>query len=232
MRRVLVRYKLKKDRVGENEALVRAVYDELRQTSPASLRYATFKLEDGVTFAHFASLEGEGGQNPLSTLPAFKAFQKNIEDRCEEPPTPSALTEIGSYAFFPAIENVYEDRFGTIIDRPGADLLEIRWFDTTAEMVRNEFNAFLARFAGVVEARRRKFALIDSTSFVMDRKQLDPEWRDANVIPRYNAGGVQKFAFHMPLGMPDIGKDPVREPPGNFPTGYFGSRRDALAWLK
>ena len=40
MRRVMVRYKVKPDRVAENEALVRAVYDELQRTAArrASLR--------------------------------------------------------------------------------------------------------------------------------------------------------------------------------------------------
>ena len=54
MRQVMVRYKVKPDRVAENEALVRAVYEELAATEPAGLRYATFRLEDGVTFVHLA----------------------------------------------------------------------------------------------------------------------------------------------------------------------------------
>ena len=43
MRQVMVRYKVKPDRVAENEALVRAVYEELRAPQPAGLRYATFR---------------------------------------------------------------------------------------------------------------------------------------------------------------------------------------------
>jgi hypothetical protein len=31
---------------------VRVVYDELHQTQPTGLRYATFRLDDGRTFAH------------------------------------------------------------------------------------------------------------------------------------------------------------------------------------
>ena len=50
MRRVMVRYRVKPDRVEENEELVRSVYEELRRTRPEGLRYATFKLEDGVSF--------------------------------------------------------------------------------------------------------------------------------------------------------------------------------------
>jgi hypothetical protein len=35
----------------------------------------------------------------------------------------------------------------------------------------------------------------------------------------------------MPVGMPMIGAPPANEGPGQFPTGYFGSRRSALEWL-
>ena len=57
-------------------------------------------------------------------------------------------------------------------------------------------------------------------------------WRDANIIPRYNAAGVKKFAFIMPAGMPAIGDDPAPEGPAHYPTAYFGSRAEALAWLR
>jgi hypothetical protein len=54
MRRVIVRYRVKPDRVAENEELVRAVYAELAGVQPEGLRYATVKLDDGVTFVHVA----------------------------------------------------------------------------------------------------------------------------------------------------------------------------------
>ena len=97
MRQVMVRYKVKPDRVAENEALVRAVYDELHRTEPAGLRYATFRLDDGVSFVHVA--ETDDGQNPLTEVEAFARFQEGIRDRCEEPPTVTALHEVGSFRF-------------------------------------------------------------------------------------------------------------------------------------
>jgi quinol monooxygenase YgiN len=98
MNRVIVRYKVKPDRAEENEALVRAVYDELGATEPSGLRYATFVLDDGVSFVHISEAEGE--KNPLTETAAFKAFQKDIKERCEDPPVVSPLTEVGSYRFF------------------------------------------------------------------------------------------------------------------------------------
>lgn len=48
----LVRYTVKADQVAHNEELVRAVFAELDQVQPPGLRYATFRLDDGVTFIH------------------------------------------------------------------------------------------------------------------------------------------------------------------------------------
>ena len=74
MRRIMVRYKVKPDRAAENEELVRAVYEELQRTQPAGLHYATFALEDGVSFVHLSSIDTEDGRNPLSDVEAFARF--------------------------------------------------------------------------------------------------------------------------------------------------------------
>jgi quinol monooxygenase YgiN len=95
MRQVMVRYKVKPDRADENEQLVRAVYDELAATAPAGLRYATFRLDDGASFVHVASVEGE--HNPLAEVEAFARFQAHVRERCEEPPVVTELHEVGSY---------------------------------------------------------------------------------------------------------------------------------------
>ena len=126
---------------------------------------------------------------------------------------------------------VYEDRFGEVIDRPDLDLIEIRWFDTTADLDGPGFDRWLTEFAAAVERTGRSTILTDSTAFRMDMAQMSMEFRDAEIIPRYNAAGVRKFAFHLPAGAPTIGAEPSREGPAEFPTAYFGARADALAWL-
>ena len=97
MRQVMVRYKVKSERVAENEALVRAVYEELARVKPDGLHYATFRLEDGVSFAHIAVTTD--GSDPLFDVEAFQRFQDGIADRCDEPPVVTALSEIGSFRF-------------------------------------------------------------------------------------------------------------------------------------
>jgi hypothetical protein len=128
-------------------------------------------------------------------------------------------------------EQVYEDRWGEVFDRPSVDTVELRWFDTTAEMSGRQFQDWLSTFAGCVEKCGRSRVLIDSTSFRMNPALMDGAWRDANIVPRYNAAGVTKFAFQFPEGVPMIGAPPAREGPANFPTAYFGRRQDALDWL-
>ena len=99
MKQVMVRYQVKPGRTEENEELVRGVYDELRRAEFAGLRYATFKLDDDVTFVHIAVETGEGDRS-LADLNAFKAFTKDIGERCDVAPVASGLREVGSFRFF------------------------------------------------------------------------------------------------------------------------------------
>jgi hypothetical protein len=93
----MVRYRVKPGEAERNEQLVRAVYEELHRADPAGFRYATFRLDDGVSFVHIA--ESEGAENPLAEIEAFAEFQKGIADRCDEPPVVAQLNEVGSFRF-------------------------------------------------------------------------------------------------------------------------------------
>ncbi len=95
MRRVLVRYKVKPERVAEHEALVRAVFEELSRTAPPGLRYGAYKQADGVSFVHVAFVSAE--KNPLDDCAAFKAFTAGIRERCDDPPVTVGMEEIGAF---------------------------------------------------------------------------------------------------------------------------------------
>ncbi len=71
-----------------------------RGRDPPGFRYATFRLEDGVSFAHLSEADTEDGTSPLSKVAAFMRFQAGISERCDEPPTVAELTEIGSFRMF------------------------------------------------------------------------------------------------------------------------------------
>ncbi len=100
MKTLMIRYKTKADQAAANEALVHAVYDELRSRRLPGLKYGTFRLDDGVTFIHIAVMETPEAGDALTSLPAFKAFQKDIKSRCVEGPEPMTLTQVESYGLF------------------------------------------------------------------------------------------------------------------------------------
>jgi|SRR5215471_16069590 len=97
MKRIMVRYSVKPDQVEENERRVKAVFAQLARDRPAGLRYATFKLPDGVSFMHIASIETADGTNPLQAVEAFREFVQTVKDRCVDPPVSTELDEVGSY---------------------------------------------------------------------------------------------------------------------------------------
>jgi hypothetical protein len=95
----VIRYTTKPECADENERLVRDVFAELSNGSGERLRYAVFRLDDGVSFVHVAVLEGD--ENPLSQSVAFAAFQSGIRERCVEGPVGADAGVIGSYRFLP-----------------------------------------------------------------------------------------------------------------------------------
>jgi quinol monooxygenase YgiN len=92
-----IRYTVKEGRGDENQALIEQVFAELMAKAPDGLRYDAFRLEDGVTFVHVVSHESEAAREVLTTLPAFRAFQAGIAERCAVAPVRTPLTTIGSY---------------------------------------------------------------------------------------------------------------------------------------
>jgi len=75
-KRIMVRYKLKADRVEENKQLVKAIFAELSAKQPEGLRYAIFGFPDELYFVHIASIETADGENPLSMKELFPFLQK------------------------------------------------------------------------------------------------------------------------------------------------------------
>ncbi len=92
----VVRYRTKPEHAEANAELVRAVFAELAENRPAGLRYATYRLDDGVTFVHVATIEADA--NPLASSAAFSRFQQGIADRCEEGPIAMDASVVGSYS--------------------------------------------------------------------------------------------------------------------------------------
>lgn len=94
----IVRYSTAPEHADTNERLVRDVFAELATTRPEGLRYATFRLDDRVSFVHIAVLDGEG--NPLNSSAAFAAFQAGIANRCTDAPAAADAELVSSYQLF------------------------------------------------------------------------------------------------------------------------------------
>ena len=94
----VIRYTTHRDRAEENERLVRAVFAELAEDRPDGLRYATFRLADGVSFVHVAVVDGD--DNPLSHSAAFGRFQEGLADRVVGGPEAAEGVLVGSYRSF------------------------------------------------------------------------------------------------------------------------------------
>jgi quinol monooxygenase YgiN len=99
MKTIMVRYKTKPEHAEANAALVRAVFEELRQSTPQGLCYGSYRLADGVSFVHVAT---HAEPNPLSQAPAFQAFQAQIKERIEAPPEVTELFAVGAYGLTPS----------------------------------------------------------------------------------------------------------------------------------
>ena len=122
------------------------------------------------------------------------------------------------------------DQYGQISYDPGLGVLELEWFETSEGMTDEDFKSALERLAAHAEERGASNIAIDVTSFRHRPASAVGAWRDANIIPRYNSAGVERFAFLVPPGA--ASSEPSPEPPGTFPTGYFESRAAIADWFE
>jgi hypothetical protein len=127
------------------------------------------------------------------------------------------------------MKEVARNPWGVLLDSDG--ILELRWLDSTATMSDGGFMATLCLFASEAEKRRPVGLLIDAVEFRHAFGSGVMEWRDAHIIPRYGAAGIRRFAFLMPPGFPNAGREAV-EGPAIFPTRWFEERGAALEWLR
>jgi len=126
------------------------------------------------------------------------------------------------------------DAFGVIRHHEEQGILELEWLKGSATMTDQDFMSSMERYAEFAGEHRTPNLLVDVTKFKHSPGEGVARWRDEHIIPRYNAAGVKKFAFLVPAGTPgtvEAGNQPMREPPGTFPTGYFEDRQRILDWF-
>jgi hypothetical protein len=91
----VIRYTTHAEHADENARLITAVFAALADAKPSGVHYAAFRLDDGVSFMHVVTLDGE--TNPLNDVPAFQEFQANIKNRVVAPPVTVVASVVGNY---------------------------------------------------------------------------------------------------------------------------------------
>src|ERR1700752_3319368 len=76
--------------------------------------------------------------------------------------------------------------------------LELGWLPSTSEMSDDGFKETLELFAAEGGRDKPDYMIIDATQFRHELGAGVLEWRDREIIPRYNSAGVKKFAFLWP----------------------------------
>jgi len=95
----IVRATIKPEHVEEAQAAVRRMFAAVEREQLEGIRYASVKLQDGVTFVAMLELE-DGVENPLAKLPEAQEFYANLPRWYAEPPELGPGTVIGTYRLF------------------------------------------------------------------------------------------------------------------------------------
>lgn len=130
---------------------------------------------------------------------------------------------------------LFRDQFSTYFRDDLRGLIEQRWSSATKSMTEQQFRDGISRLAQFLEQAHVQNVLVDMIKIEHTPTDDFDSWRQSQIIPRYNAAGVKKFAFLLPPGATGIvenGAKPAVEGVAKFPTGYFASREQALKWFE
>jgi hypothetical protein len=94
-----VRATLKEEHVDEAVAAVKRMFAAIEREGLEGIRYASIKLQDGVTFVALLEVE-DGVENPLADLPEAQEFYASLPGWYAEPPEVGPGTVIGTHRLF------------------------------------------------------------------------------------------------------------------------------------
>src|SRR4051812_37753753 len=96
---MMVRAKVKPDRVADVEDAARTLFAAIDAARRDGVRYASCRLPDGETFVALLEVD-EGIENPLPAVAEFRVFQEQLREWLAEAPTAEPLSVVGSYNLF------------------------------------------------------------------------------------------------------------------------------------
>ena len=126
---------------------------------------------------------------------------------------------------------LHEDEYLQIFWDEQTRIISIDWKAATATMADDDFKTELTLFAKQVEDKRAPRILIDVSKFRHRPGEEVGEWRLKNISTRYNAAGVQRFAFLFSQETPVPTMASQSAEGERFLTQSFNSHEQATAWL-
>lgn len=94
---LMIRAIAKPEHTDDIDEAVRRMFVAVEEAQLNGIRYASYRLADGVTYV--AELElADGIENPLPAIPEFRAFQAGLGQWLAEPPAVEQYEVLGSYS--------------------------------------------------------------------------------------------------------------------------------------
>lgn len=94
---------------------------------------------------------------------------------------------------------LYQDVYGSIQHYPDEGILELRWVAETADMTDADFRRWLTIYGTLSMVHQTPLLVVDVCTF---RGSPDSSstttWRDEQIVPLYQKGGVTHFAYLLP----------------------------------
>jgi hypothetical protein len=94
---MMARTRIKEEYADEVEQGVTRAFAAIQRAAPEGVRYFSLRLPDKVTYVILLEL-ADPGDNPLSKVPEFVEFQKQLKDWVAEPGAREELTVVGAYS--------------------------------------------------------------------------------------------------------------------------------------
>jgi hypothetical protein len=132
-------------------------------------------------------------------------------------------------------EIVAKDQWGQVVFYDEWNSMELKWLPSTLDASDADLRSTMEVFAQEAVNRHPHTLIVDTTEFRHAWGEGIMQWREAEIIPRYNQAGVAKLAFianpNYPGATVESGAMPAPDGPANFPTGWFKTREAAYQWL-
>jgi len=126
---------------------------------------------------------------------------------------------------------LHDDEFQRILWNESTQIIKLDWKESTERMTDDDMKRELDFFVVCVEKKRAPRILVDVQKFGYRMTPEVQKWWSENILTRYNAAGVKRFAF---LFAPEIKITSAMNesaPGADFLTRSFNTRESAIKWL-